>query len=399
MEFLSHLFGVQTAFAQNAGEIATETEGQLTQLVGQIISQIPLWITAFIVLVITFVIARIAKSAVENKMAAEGFEEENKEMAILASRSVNIGVLVVGITVALKIAGIDLTSIIAAGAFGIGFALKDIIMNFIAGVMILSSRHYSIGDSIKVGATVGKIVEIQTRATILKAFDGTKIIVPNSTLFKKQVTSLTSNPFRRIKVAMGVGYDADLKKTMEVVLAAVEATEGVLAQPKPGMRYTGFGAYSIEFGVKAWVESRGGWIKIRHRMVMNIRKALHEAGIEIPYPIQTLHVSEEEEQEEKVVMDGGESAPQKMQPVPVTVENQAPPKPISTEDINAQTWLKKTPAQPTPPPEPQPAPAPEQPAQPEQKPIAGITPVQPPQPAPAPEQQPQQPQNPDQQGQ
>ena len=399
MEFLSHLFGVQTAFAQNAGEIATETEGQLTQLVGQIISQIPLWITAFIVLVITFVIARIAKSAVENKMAAEGFEEENKEMAILASRSVNIGVLVVGITVALKIAGIDLTSIIAAGAFGIGFALKDIIMNFIAGVMILSSRHYSIGDSIKVGATVGKIVEIQTRATILKAFDGTKIIVPNSTLFKKQVTSLTSNPFRRIKVAMGVGYDADLKKTMEVVLAAVEATEGVLAQPKPGMRYTGFGAYSIEFGVKAWVASRGGWIKIRHRMVMNIRKALHEAGIEIPYPIQTLHVSEEEEQEEKVVMDGGESAPQKMQPVPVTVENQAPPKPISTEDINAQTWLKKTPAQPTPPPEPQPAPAPEQPAQPEQKPIAGITPVQPPQPAPAPEQQPQQPQNPDQQGQ
>ncbi|MEZ4086793.1 MAG: mechanosensitive ion channel [Candidatus Gracilibacteria bacterium] len=174
MEIFNYIFGISTALAQNvnAGEIASETEGQLTQLVGYIIGQIPLWITAFIVLIITFVMARIAKSAVENKMAAEGFEEENKEVAILASRSANAGVLIVGITIALKIAGIDLTAIIAAGAFGVGFALQDIIMNFIAGVMILSSRHYSIGDSIKVGGIVGKIVEIQTRATILQAFDG-----------------------------------------------------------------------------------------------------------------------------------------------------------------------------------------------------------------------------------
>ncbi|MCA9373783.1 mechanosensitive ion channel [Candidatus Peregrinibacteria bacterium] len=396
MEIFNYIFGISTALAQNvnAGEIASETEGQLTQLVGYIIGQIPLWITAFIVLIITFVMARIAKSAVENKMAAEGFEEENKEVAILASRSANAGVLIVGITIALKIAGIDLTAIIAAGAFGVGFALQDIIMNFIAGVMILSSRHYSIGDSIKVGGIVGKIVEIQTRATILRAFDGTKIIVPNADLFKNKVVSLTSNPFRRIKLEMGVNYGEDLRKTMEVVMKAVESTEGVLAQPKPAMRYTGFGQYSVNFGVKAWVESRGGWIKIRHRMLLNINKALHEAGISIPYPIQTLHVSQEEVEEEKIVMEsGGESTPessqQQLEPAPVIVEPPAPPKPISTEDVNAQTWLKKSEPQPEPQPEPAPVeqpqqvPSPEIPPQPEQKPIAGITPVQP---AAAPEQ-------------
>ena len=401
MEIFNHIFGISTALAQNvnAGEIASETEGQLTQLVGYIIGQIPLWITAFIVLVITFVVARIAKSAVENKMAVEGFEEENKEVAILASRSANAGVLIVGITIALKIAGIDLTAIIAAGAFGVGFALQDIIMNFIAGVMILSSRHYSIGDSIKIGGIVGKIVEIQTRATILRAFDGTKIIVPNADLFKNKVISLTSNPFRRIKLEMGVNYGEDLRKTMEVVMKAVESTEGVLAQPKPAMRYTGFGQYSVNFGVKAWVESRGGWIKIRHRMLLNINKALHEAGISIPYPIQTLHVSQEEVEEEKVVMESGEeSTPepaQQLEPAPVTVEPPTPSKPISTEDINAQTWLKKSEPQSEPQPapveQPQQVPSPEVSPQPEQKPIAGITPVQP-----VPEQPQQNPEEPQQ---
>src|SRR5690606_7033699 len=157
-----------------------------------------------------------------------------------------------------------------------------------------SSRHYSIGDSIKVGGKMGKIVEIQTRATVLRAFDGTKIIVPNADLFKNQVTSLTSNPFRRFKVKMSINHGEDLRKTMEVVLKAVEETEGVLAQPKPSMRYTEFGQYSINFSVKAWVESRAGWIKIRHRVILNISKALREAGIAIPYPIQTIKVSRQE---------------------------------------------------------------------------------------------------------
>ncbi|MEZ4086795.1 MAG: hypothetical protein R3B71_00410 [Candidatus Gracilibacteria bacterium] len=138
-------------------------------------------------------------------------------------------------------------------------------------------------------------------------------------------------------------------------------------------------------------------------MLLNINKALHEAGISIPYPIQTLHVSQEEVEEEKIVMEsGGESTPessqQQLEPAPVIVEPPATPKPISTEDVNAQTWLKKSEPQPEPAPveQPQQVPSPEVAPQPEQKPIAGITPVQPPPAEPTPEQQPP---NPDQQGQ
>ena len=397
MSILNTILGVPTAFAQvvNTGEIATETEGQLTQLVAYIIGQIPLWITAFIVVVITFIVAKMAKSAVENKMAAEGFEEENKEVAVLASRSANTIVLVVGITVALKIAGIDLTAIIAAGAFGVGFALQDIIMNFIAGVMILSSGHYHIGDVIKVGSTLGKIQEIQTRATIIKAFDGTKIVVPNASLFKNEVTNFTANPFRRIELASGVNYGEDLQKTMEVVLKAASETPGVLVEPKTKMAFYEWGPYSINFKVKAWVESRSNWIKTRNNMLMNIDAALKNAGIPIPFPIQTIELNDEEKKVQQMINEPPEAktAPPTMQAAPVAVEPTPTNKPPNPEHVDAPTWLKKSAVDADKPTAPAvEEKAPEQPAAtaPEdQKPIPGITPASQapqavePQPAPA----------------
>lgn len=321
---LLQLLTIPVAFAQKASaaeDVATGTQDQITGLVTFIVGQIPLWITAFIVLVASFVLARVVKGAVENKMTQEGFEEEHKEIQIVAGRTANAAVLLIGITVALKIAGLDLTPIIAAGAFGIGFALQDLIMNFLAGVMILSARHYSIGDIIKVNGTMGKIIEIQTRATVLKAFDGTKIIVPNAELFKNQVTSLTSNPFRRIQLINGVAYGSDLKKTYQVVMEAVKNTPGVLAMPRPSMFFYEWGDSSINFKVNSWVDTKGGWVKIRNQLIMNIGDALDRAGIEIPYPIQTILMGKEDNGEESAVKEAMQSKveTQSVQGSPFTV--------------------------------------------------------------------------------
>lgn len=313
MNIINIILGIPAALAQVAGaqEIASETENQLTALVSFVIQKIPLWITAFIVIILSFVIARIVKSTVENRLASEGFEEEHKEIQILAARTANAAVLTIGITVGLKIAGIDLTAIIAAAAFGVGFALRDIIMNFIAGVLLLSSRHYTIGDVIKVKGTVGKIIEIQTRATILKAFDGTKIIVPNAELFKNQVTSITSNPFRKIALVNSVNYGEDLKKVSKVVVDAVKSTKGVLLEPKPGLSFFEWGEYSIKFKIKAWVETKSPRIKIQSQLIQNVTQAMKDAGVAIPYPIQTIELSDEEKQTEQLIKKEAEASPEK----------------------------------------------------------------------------------------
>lgn len=293
---LDFLLNIQTAYAQVAtGAVAGETETQLLGLLDLFIVKIPSFIAAFVVFIIFFFIAKAIKGIVENRMATRF--EEHKEMQILAGRASSATTLILGATIALNIAGIDLTVIIAAAGFGIGFALKDIIINFLAGVMILAQKQFSIGDFINIDGTIGKITEIQARATILKALDGTRVVVPNSELFTKQVTSYTSNPFRRIEIPVGVEYDTDLTYAIKICYNALKKTEGVLIEPKPVVLVMEFSDSSINLVVRAWVESKGGWLKIKSDLAMNIKKEFDASGINIPFPIRTIVYDKDQEED------------------------------------------------------------------------------------------------------
>lgn len=284
---------MNTAYAlsatDSANQVATGTASKLAEFIEVIITEkIPLWILAFIVIACAFVVAKIARKIVENKLAEKGVEEEHEELQILGGRLTYSAVLTVGITVGLKIGGIDLTTILAAVAFGIGFALRDLIMNFLAGIMILVGRQVCIGDFIDVGGTKGKVVEIQSRVTIMKSFDGTKVIVPNADLFKKQVESFTSNPFRKITLEVGIDYRNKLENVLKVCLNTTEHTKGVLAEPKPAVVVDSFGDSAINIKIKAWVDSDGGWVKIKSELAQNIKTAFDQYGITIPWPIRTV---------------------------------------------------------------------------------------------------------------
>jgi small-conductance mechanosensitive channel len=288
---------IQTAYAQVSGQaVASETTSQVQGIIDFFIVKIPSFIAAFIVFVLFFFIAKAIKGIVENKMA-EKFEE-HKEMQILGGRTASATTLIIGSTVALNIAGIDLTVIIAAAGFGIGFALKDIIINFLAGVFTLAQKQYTIGDFIKVDSTIGKVMEIQARATVLQALDGTRVIVPNSELFTKQVTSFTSNPFRRIEVPVGVEYGTDLHLAVKTCYTALQNTPGILLQPKPAVLVQEFGESSINLVVRGWVESRGGWLKIKSDLAVQIKIEFDKVGIGIPFPIRTI-VYDKDAQEAK----------------------------------------------------------------------------------------------------
>jgi small-conductance mechanosensitive channel len=296
---------IPTVLAQSltASNVTGETSERLTSLVDFFIVKIPSFIAAFIVFIIFYLLAKAIKGIVEAKLAQS--IEENKELQILAGRTVSAVTIIIGATVALNIAGIDLTVIIAAAGFGIGFALRDIIVNFLAGIMVLAQKHFTIGDFIKVNDTVGKIIEIQSRATILQALDGTKVVVPNSELFNQQVISYTSNPFRRIEVIVGVEYDTDLNLAVKTCYQALKNTQGVLPQPKPAVIVDEFADSSINLIVRAWVESRSGWLQIKSDLAVNIKTAFDSVGIGIPFPIRTIVFDKDvKESEQKAVFKG-----------------------------------------------------------------------------------------------
>ncbi|MCC6643766.1 mechanosensitive ion channel [Candidatus Peregrinibacteria bacterium] len=298
MSVLNHILGIPTALAQVSNsavnQTAQGTTDEFSKLIANFLAAIPLWIAAIIVGIISYVIALMVKRSIETKMAEKGIEEEHKEVQIVAGRSAYFIVIIIGITVSLSIVGIDLKPIVAAGAFGLGFALQDIIMNTISGMLILASRHYTIGDVIKVGSVVGRIMEIQTRATIIKAFDGTKVIVPNAELFKNVVISKTSNPYRKLSFIQGVGYYQDLKQVMDLTLAVVKNIPGVLAKPKPSVIFLEWDDSYILFKINVWIDSKGGkMIKVKNRVMMDITTASDEAGIDVPYPIQTIQLGQD----------------------------------------------------------------------------------------------------------
>ncbi|MCC7432089.1 mechanosensitive ion channel family protein [Candidatus Peregrinibacteria bacterium] len=298
-QIINYILGIPLAYAQVSSQVdkvGENTSNELTKLITNIFAQIPLWIVAFLVGVFSYILAVMVKRSIENKLTKEGIEEEHQEIKIVAGRSSFFGVLVIGITVALSIVGIDLKPIVAAGAFGLGFALQDIIMNLISGMMILASRHYTIGDVISVNGVIGKIEEIQTRATIIKAFDGTKVIVPNAELFQNVVVSKTSNPFRKLTFVMGVDYGADLKQTMDLTLAVIKNIPWVLQKPKPSVIFYEWGDYSINFRINVWIDSKGGkLVKVKNRVILDLTNAYNESGINIPYPIQTIQLDKAEE--------------------------------------------------------------------------------------------------------
>lgn len=292
------LSSVTTALAAGITDQGRETAQEATTGISTFLTTIwvkaPGWIAAMVVFAASFLMAKMMKEKVVDRVS-EKFGEEDKDVLILIGRSTYVAVLAVGITVALKIGGIDLTAIVAAVGFGIGFALQDIVMNFIAGILILLNRPFHIGDMISVNGTIGKVQEIQSRATILKALDGTRVIVPNADVFGNQVVNFTMNPFRRVELELGVAYGTDLGHAGRITMEAIKEHPKVLLDPAPVILWTGFGSSNIDFVARFWVDSKSNWLKTKSEVIQLIKRLYEENGIGMSYDTRTLLFSPETE--------------------------------------------------------------------------------------------------------
>src|SRR5690606_14690991 len=145
--------------------------------------------------------------------------------------------LVVLVTItALEQVRFDLTAFVAGlgvAGFTIGFALKDISENFIAGLILLLQRPFELGDVIRVDEFEGRIVEVSLRATEMETMDGQNVLLPNAMLLTSPLTNLTRSPMARIAVDIGVAYDSDLDEVRRVTLDAIAGLPAALPDPPP----------------------------------------------------------------------------------------------------------------------------------------------------------------------
>lgn len=199
------------------------------------------------------------------------------------------GFLVLGSLVVLQNLGINLTSLgELAGALGvgIGFGLKNIVDNFVSGLIILFEGPIKVGDRIEIQGMVGDVTQIGSRSTRIRTNDHINIIVPNSTLIQQNVVNWTlTKSLVRFKISITVEFGQDYAKIEQIILDVVREVEEVAAEPPPSMRLMGFGEVGVNLEVRAWsttlVHRRG---LLTSKINIAIYNTLLAQGINLPNP-------------------------------------------------------------------------------------------------------------------
>ncbi|WP_374383772.1 mechanosensitive ion channel domain-containing protein [Thermomonas sp.] len=202
--------------------------------------------------------------------------------------------LFVGLLAALAAAGFQigqLTFLFGAMGVGIGLGLQDVVKNFVSGLILMFERPVQPGDVVDVSGTSGRVGEIGMRATTIRTFDGADVVVPNGMLLADKFTNWTlHDQHRRIDVAVGVAYGSDPERVAALLLEVVKGTPGMVDVPAPAVLFSGFGASSLDFAVRGWTHDFDNWPSIRSQLATRLYAALVQAGIEIPFPQQDLHL-------------------------------------------------------------------------------------------------------------
>jgi small-conductance mechanosensitive channel len=201
-------------------------------------------------------------------------------------------VIIFGILLAFQQAGIEITAFLAGlgiAGFTIGFALQDVSKNFVAGILLLLQQPFDLGDAIEVGDYAGTVTEINLRDTVVRTFDGRPVSIPNGDVFTSAIVNFSRTSSRRIDLDVGVAYGTDLKQAKEIVLQTLAELPGVVDDPAPVVVYHTFGGASIDMTIYYWLDlNEIGYFEGQSEGLMAINTAFEQAGIEIPYPIQTL---------------------------------------------------------------------------------------------------------------
>lgn len=188
--------------------------------------------------------------------------------------------------------GVQTGSIIAvlgAAAFAVGLALQGTLSNFAAGVMLLVFRPFKVGDYVDVSGTAGSVEAVGIFTTTLNTPDNVKIIVPNSSVFGQTIKNYAANDTRRNDMVVGISYDDDIGRALDVLHRVVSADERVLKDPEPTIAVSELGDSSVNIVVRPWCQRQDYWA-LRFDLTRKMKEELEAAGCTIPFPQRDVHM-------------------------------------------------------------------------------------------------------------
>lgn len=264
---------------------------QLNTLLRNTIELAPNFVAALLLLLITWLIARLLGGAIRKVLVTS---QSRPSLVVALAKLVRIIIWVMGIllTATLVFPGLTPTKLLAGlgiGSIAVGLAFKDIFENFLAGFLILLRKPMRIGDDIECEDLSGRVEQISVRDTFLRKRSGELVLVPNSYIYKNPVRILTGHPHRRISIIVGVAYGENVDAARDVISKALENIETRNPEKPVEVFAQEFNSSSIDFMVRWWTGSTPlQEHQSRDQAVAAIKAALDDAGIEIPFPYRTL---------------------------------------------------------------------------------------------------------------
>jgi len=262
-------------------------------LLSKVVAELPNIGTALLIFVLSLylagVLSKLLKKVLNNRNA-------DHEVTLLLAQLTRWTIIIIGTITALQ-RFFDVTAFLAGlGILGftVGFALQDIMQNFVSGIILLVQQPFEVGDVIETDQYLGTILTINIRTTEMKTIDGRIVIIPNATILANPITNYTRAEIRRVELAVGVSYDADPVVARQAVLAAIQNVPGLVSDPPPVVAFHTFGGSSIDMSAYFWVDlAKTDPLVAKDVAFELVKAALDKKGIEIPFPTTTVLIQKE----------------------------------------------------------------------------------------------------------
>jgi len=280
---------------QTLEDISKQITEASTQVWKRLIGFIPEIGSAFLILVLTLLLARFVRRTISRAMATTKADQNIQSLVV---RIGGIAVWLVGLAVTLSVLNVDAAALFAAlGLTGaaLGFAIRDIIANFIAGVVLLSTRPFKIGDLVTIETFEGIVEDLAIRATILKTVDGREVAIPNAKVFSAIVIKHSLQSSRRVLVNLAIDDSCSFEQVKDIVLNTLKTFEEITEDAAISISVTTFSANVINLEVWFWVKPEVSLGITSTQTKLAIKAALDKEGIRlVPANTMTLFTKNEQ---------------------------------------------------------------------------------------------------------
>ncbi|MFN2139371.1 MAG: mechanosensitive ion channel family protein [Candidatus Promineifilaceae bacterium] len=242
---------------------------------------------AILIAIAGFVIARIISRFLARAM--KGKLDVHRQM--LLQRGSYYIIVAIFLTTALVQLGFDLGILVGTAGIltvALAFASQTSMSNLISGLFLIAENPFQVGDLLQVGTTVGEVLEIDLLSVKLRKFDNTFVRLPNETLIKSEIATLTKYPIRRVDLTLHVAYKEDISRVRDILIDLASKNPLSLEEPEPLFIFRGFGESALEIQFSPWALGEN-FLALKNSIQEEIKLAFDEAGIEIPFPHRTIY--------------------------------------------------------------------------------------------------------------